>query len=505
MENTKTLQGETTFHKKIIFRLSTLFLLTFFTFLYIHHQLGFLIGIDSYYHSKMGWIVKSYLALTDFPWLAHTPLKENFINHHFLFHLLFAPFTSGDLLIGSFYFIALSLALLFSLFYLCLEDKSVPFVFIFTIVTIFSSSGYLYRLNMMRAQLWMNIFLLGIIFCLLKRKLKTLALLSFLSVYVVQSFVLIYPISFLYCFSSLIEKYRENSSDEETADKSWKQVFTPFGIVVLASMFGMIFHPYFPEVISFYWEHFAQVKKYDVLNPGGEYTPFASWVLWEVANIAWLFFGIGTFLAVISSRISSKTIFLFLNACFFAFLVIKARRFIEYTPLMLMLFSAYSWSDFLAPYPAQLKRYLLLPTLLLSLVFGLAINLPDFLGQARYDQKEIYSYEKAAQWLSQNAPPESIVFHPDWDDFPRLFFYNHNNYYITGLNPLWILKEKRQIYQLLREGKIMNPGQTIGKVFQASYAFVDRDHKAFIEKAQTDPRMNCVYRDEVSLIYAITP
>ena len=64
-----------------------------------------IIGVDGYYHVKVaslmweqGWRL---LAPLDFPWLQLTILGPGrYTDHHFLFHVLQAPFTAGDLRVG---------------------------------------------------------------------------------------------------------------------------------------------------------------------------------------------------------------------------------------------------------------------------------------------------------------------------------------------------------------------------------------------------------------------
>jgi hypothetical protein len=47
-------------------------------------------------------------------------------------------------------------------------------------------------------------------------------------------------------------------------------------------------------------------------------------------------------------------------------------------------------------------------------------------------------YANASLWLEKNTPAGSRVFQTDWDDFPRLFFYNTHNTYLIGLDPTYL-------------------------------------------------------------------
>ena len=44
---------------------------------------------------------------------------------------------------------------------------------------------------------------------------------------------------------------------------------------------------------------------------------------------------------------------------------------------------------------------------------------------------------ESALWLKAHAEPNAIVFNPNWDRFGQLFFWNPNNYYINGMDPIF--------------------------------------------------------------------
>ncbi len=49
---------------------------------------------------------------------------------------------------------------------------------------------------------------------------------------------------------------------------------------------------------------------------------------------------------------------------------------------------------------------------------------------------------------SQNTPEGELVFQTDWDDFPRLFFYNTHNTYLIGLDPTYMQLYNSKLYDL---------------------------------------------------------
>ena len=70
-----------------------IFAVSFVLFAYLHSDYTFA-DPDSFYHAKKTIILKDSGAITEFPWLSATNLKNSFIDHHFLYHLALIPFVS---------------------------------------------------------------------------------------------------------------------------------------------------------------------------------------------------------------------------------------------------------------------------------------------------------------------------------------------------------------------------------------------------------------------------
>ncbi|WP_160316932.1 hypothetical protein, partial [Ardenticatena maritima] len=116
-------------------------------------------------------------------------------------------------------------------------------------------------------------------------------------------------------------------------------------------------------------------------------------------------------------------------------------------------------------------------------------------------------YQAAATWLAKNTPPQSRVFQTDWDDFPRLFFYNHHNTYLVGLDPVFLERANPGLYKVwvdITEGRNETPGLVIRTFFGAEYVFTDHRHAAFLRVAADDPYLKEVYRDDFAVIFAVT-
>ena len=109
-------------------------------------------------------------------------------------------------------------------------------------------------------------------------------------------------------------------------------------------------------------------------------------------------------------------------------------------------------------------------------------------------------------WLLKNTEPREIVFNADWDDFPFLFFYNQKNYYIVGLDPMYMYKYDKKLYRLyqrITKGKVKKPSEIILSVFKARYVFVDKYHKRLIRNLEKDKKAKLVHIDGYGVLTQI--
>jgi hypothetical protein len=115
-------------------------------------------------------------------------------------------------------------------------------------------------------------------------------------------------------------------------------------------------------------------------------------------------------------------------------------------------------------------------------------------------------YAGAAAWLEANTPAGSRVFQTDWDDFPRLFYYNTHNTYLVGLDPTYMQLYDAELYDrwvAITRGQVDNPSDAILSEFGARYVMSDLLHGNFLNQADADPRLVEVYLGPDSIIYEI--
>jgi hypothetical protein len=115
-------------------------------------------------------------------------------------------------------------------------------------------------------------------------------------------------------------------------------------------------------------------------------------------------------------------------------------------------------------------------------------------------------YAGASQWLRENTPTGEQIFQTDWDDFPRLFYYNTHNTYLVGLDPTYLQLYDADLYDLwvdITDGDVENPSAVIRDTFGSRYVMTDLNHTNFINRAEDDPGLEEVYRDQEAIIFAL--
>ena len=113
------------------------------------------------------------------------------------------------------------------------------------------------------------------------------------------------------------------------------------------------------------------------------------------------------------------------------------------------------------------------------------------------------AYKGGAEWLAHNTPQGARVFHTDWDDFPRLFFFNTHNTYIVGLDPDFMRIKNKHLYERWKDitrGRVRLPAKVIFQKFGCEYAFTDNKHRKFIALADRDPFMEKMYADRQTTV-----
>ena len=477
---------------------------------------------DGYYHIKMAYLMRMEGIKPDFPWLPLSILNQReFYDHHFLFHIALMPFTFGDLRLGAKWAAVLFASFAFMSTWNLLKKQRVPFAWLWAAGLMAVSEAFIYRMSITRAQsLSLAVLMLGFDW-LLRKKYSHLAILAFVYVWLYNAFPLLMVVAGIFVLA------------EALVNQRWD--IRPLLFIGLGTVLGLAINPYFPHNLVFAVRHILpKVLDATVVRVGNEWYPYETAQLLKNSPISLLTFVSGTLaLGLSRKRMDLRTAVGFLLTCLFGYMLFQSRRFIEYFPAFSLVFAAFAWSPVLgelqpvekaqrddATNASMLSR----ARAKLSSIRqqGLLRNLPALLSiillilgtwstisaamSSLSSAKPYMTYAGASTWLAANTPEGERVFQTDWDDFPRLFYYNTHNTYLIGLDPTYMQFYNADAYSLwveITRGEIDRPSGLIEAVFGAHYVVTDLRHAGFLSAAADDPRMLEVYRDSHSVVFRV--
>ncbi|HKG20354.1 MAG TPA: hypothetical protein VKC34_00530 [Blastocatellia bacterium] len=481
-------------------QIAVAFAITFGAMSWIEFAGPAILDNDGYYHIRWSRMLREAApALPPFKVLPLTTLNErDYVDHHYLFHLMLAPFTFGDMRVGAklaaAIFSSLGLTALFAL----LVVWRVPFRWFWLVPLIASSEPFLYRMSMTRAPS-LSVAFLGVgAYLMLRQKLAWLAALSFAFVW----FYSLFPLILAFAAALAVAVYlTERRVDVRALAAS--------SLGVLA---GLLINPYFPQNLFLFRDHLLMkaTASYSV-NVGVEWYPYYSWDLLGGSAVAFAIY----FAALVGfksgrARRNLRPLFFLLVATMFLLLAFKSRRFIEYWPPFAVIFGAFA----LAPYLARASRARIpeASDRAIAALASAALLVASFAAMGAVmlqahasikSEADPYAYQGASLWLAEHAEPGSVVFNTDWDDFPMLFYYNPNNAYVVGLDPTYLYEADPQLWKLYERvtlGDESDPAPIIRDRFGAKYVFTDNDHTAFLSAAAISGDFETVYKDRFTTV-----
>lgn len=458
---------------------------------------------DGFYHIKLAWLMRTEGLKPDFPYLPLSILNEReFYDHHFLFHVALIPFTFGDLRMGAKWAAVTFASLAFLAVWYLFHRQRLPFAWLWALALLGISDAFLYRMSIARAQsLSLGMLALACAW-LLEGKYKHLAVLGFLYVWMYDAFPLMIALAVLHFLAVALTERRFE--------------FRPLLYTSAGILLGMLINPYFPDNLIFSYHHMLpKLTDATSVRVGNEWFPYDTKQLLDNSLPALLAFSSGVLALGLSGRkMDARTALGLLAALLFGLMLFQARRFVEYFPPFALIFAAFAWAAVLAPAPAPSRGFIpvlqnYLPALTLSLAVTISIVWSIAPAREAIDKSKPYGlYANAAAWLKKNTPAGSRVFQTDWDDFPRLFYYNTHNTYLIGLDPTYLQLYDADLYNLwvdITQGDVENPSQIIATTFESGYIHTDLNHRDFLKVAAEDPGLKEVYRDDQAVIFEIVP
>lgn len=494
---------------------------------------------DSFYHAKMAILMRDQGIITTFPWLDLTVLGEHFTDQHFLYHLVLIPFVTWfPPLVGLKLATVVFGAGVITVAYWMMRSLGVRWAFFFALLLLFSRP-FSFRMSLAKAPSTSLIILLVGLTWMFHFHLKRLWWLAFAYVWYYGGFALLGigavthavvselhnrfltkhdPHRFIQKIKALVSRH----SRSHTPRRLNLRLLLTVGTGLLA---GIVFNPYFPSNISFYYHQLINIGVINfqkVIGVGGEWYPYG--LLNLVANGA--FASITLVLAIVALLVQAKqqskaTWTMFFLTIFFFLLTLKSRRYVEYYIPFAIIFSAMSISGFLQAIKPQqawkeFQRLLLqqragrvllgMAGVFMALAIGFVAG-RDFHNEQRDLRRGFRVDELAAAstWLANNTPVGSRVVHSDWDEFPLLFYHNSHNTYIVGLDPTFLYKADEERYWTwanITLGKFNgNVYDAVTSTLASRYVFVTSDHTGMDRYFRTNDRFVKRYQDAEVTIY----
>lgn len=460
---------------------------------------------DGFYHIKLAYLMRTEGLKPEFGWLPLSILNpQEFYDHHFLFHVALIPFTFGDLRLGAKWAAVCFAALALLAVWLLLHRQRIPFSWLWALGLFGISEAFLYRMSITRAQS-LSLAVLAVAFMwMLEGKYKHLAVLSFFYVWMYDAFPLIGVLACLHFLALVLIEHRFE--------------FRLITWVGIGTLLGMLVNPYFPYNITFFIHHVApKLSNATSISVGNEWYPYNTGQLLDNSLPALAAFLLGALaLGLSGHKMEIRTAFAFLTALFFGFMLFEARRFVEYFPPFALIFASFAISpllprllpiNFAPAEPGYASMRVFIPSMLLVLCVVVAAtkSIPATMEQMK-SSKPYDLYAGASTWLTEHTSKDERIFQTDWDDFPRLFFYNTHNTYLAGLDPTYMQLYDTKMYDRwvsITRGNVKNMSQMIAQQFGSRFALTDLNHGDFIDRAAADPGMREVYRDNQAIIYQI--
>ncbi|MGI8470361.1 MAG: hypothetical protein ACR2N3_18125 [Pyrinomonadaceae bacterium] len=495
---------------------------------------------DGYYHIRWSSLLwenfKHGKWLPEFTWLPLTVLNaQDYADHHFLFHLLQIPFLwfFEPVMAAKVAAVIYGSLAIFSVYWLMFRYR-IDYLLLWLVALLTCVNPFFYRMNVARAPPLTIIFTIVGVYLLFECKYVWLAPLMFLFVWTYSLFPLLLIAAIIW---AVIIGWNERKLE-------WQPIAYTLGGMIA----GNIINPYFPNNLKLFYEHFVEKIKVGgdfVVPVGGEWYPYSGQELLTHLPIALAAMVIGYVLfAPKNGKLPEKATF------FLAFVTIllaaqfRSKRFAEYFPPFAILFAAFSWQAFRVPnillpedFRREIEPYLdkkkserqekfqlakkITAGVLGALLFILMIYnfrgvnfqwwffdiKQEGLTESIHNNEPNTKYQRAMNWFLQNVPEGERIFNCNWDDFPKMFFYDQKHNYVYGLDPNYLYSKNPELSQRISEitgGKVDDAAPEIRDKFGSRYIFSDaKENQDMIAKLLESGWCETAYEDDEAIILKI--
>lgn len=496
-----------------------LFLLSIILFSWLQDSLTFL-DPDAFYHAKMSELMAGQGVITEFPWLQLTFLKEAYTDQHLLFHVLTAPLISYYAPLTALKIISVVLSsLAICVIAAILRYFRVRGVFWWSLLLL-TIAPFIMRLSLAKASpLALVMLLLGVLM-IVKKNYWGLYAVAMIYVWSHGGFILIFFLAGLYFL--LINLYNWTM----TRNLSWRGIG---GVVASGAGIAtaLVFNPYFPENINFYWQQVVEIglmnyQKY--FGVGAEWYPYNVFNLVGGVNFIFVLLILAVLITVFHyHRQKFRNWYFLMIICLFLLFTLKSRRYVEYfVPFAfiwsILVIDGYVWTE---NFKGHFRRFLeywdrhkvlvgaLVVYLAFAFLFGAGLNLVrtknTLAGGIPFNK-----FAETGEYLEERGVAGKTVFHANWDQFPVLFYQNDENYYLTGMDPTFSYKYDPELFYMwnkIIDGEFKGGlSALIREKFGAEYVIIDterKEHRLFRAYIKRDPGAELIFEAEGQELYEL--
>ncbi|MCO6512727.1 MAG: hypothetical protein J5I65_18235 [Aridibacter famidurans] len=486
---------------------------------------------DGYYHIRFSALLweslSQFRGLPEFTWLPLTVLgPDSYADHHFLFHLLQIPFLwfFEPVMAAKIAAVFYGTLAIFSVYWLMYRYK-VDYLLIWLLALLTCANPFWYRMNMAKAPPLTIIFTVAGIYLLFERRYVWLLPLMFVFVWTYSLFPLLFLAAVIW---TIVVAWNERVFE-------WRPItYTGAGMIL-----GNVINPYFPNNILLFTEHFLTKfrSQYEVAV-GGEWYSYLAWDLLTHLSIAMIAMLVGYVLfKPKGGRLPERSTFFLMFATLLLIWMFKSKRLAEYFPPFAILFASFSWQAFRQPeaveLPEEFQRDIeplldadkqaaprtysdyakvaapwivgsVLAVWLFFNFFGSSLpykylhKIEDLRSSVRGNESND-KYKESMDWAKANIPPGDRIFNSNWDDFPKLFFFNTQNSYVWGLDPNYLYSRDPELFKTVKEitdGKLDDPAPLIKEKIGSNWVFADAEqNETFLAKLLESGWADIVYED----------
>lgn len=504
-----------------------------------------LVGVDGFYHIGMAdELRQSGVVGADgyFPYLQYTTLRDTFANQHFLYHVFLVPFTFFDLILGAKIAAAFFAGTAFFSFYVVLRVLRVRYAWVYALLLPLVAEGFLFRMVLPRApavSLAGTLLLFAVYFKNLFLKENgwvwrvLLFLLSGALVWLYGGFVLYLVLmlsgaglSVLYCLFS-----RKSGA---------KKVFIASIISILGMVFGLVSHPYFPNILVYLQQQLFETGAFASVAVGGEWLPYGPMSLLAntyVAMIAFFLIVLLLFASVFAyilftfrsveipklflwfRKLSFEEIIILIHLSAFSLITfvlqVSARRYVEYfVPFSFLLFSFVSYLVLRELYLFGISQKM--KVFLKAVCFGFVawvvfagtgnVYFVHVDAHAHVSKRRVPEMLDLTDFTRVNIPEGEVIVNVAWDTFPLLFMNDRKHYYAWGLDPTFLYVHSPELYEQFKKiwgSKRGDVAQILREDFKAEYIFVDYQDADLRTHLKGNVEFDVVYDNEAGTVFRL--